>query len=195
MEPSPQLSVTQLLVAVRQGEQAAMERLFALVYDDLNRVAHRQLGSQRVGQTLNTVALVHETYLKLVDRAAIEPADRNHFFAIAARAMRQIVVDHARRAHAAKRGGKLQPLSADESLTIIDAESLRVDELATEILGVDAALTRLAEVDERLAKVVELRFFGDFDVAEVAEQLQVSPRTVKRDWRTARAFLLRELGG
>jgi RNA polymerase sigma factor (TIGR02999 family) len=194
MKPVGQPSVTQLLQAARHGEHAAMERLFALVYDDLCRVAHRQLGNRRAGQTLDTVALVHEAYLKLIDRAKVVPADRHHFFAIAARAMRQIVVDGARRAHAAKRGGKAAPLTAADALTAIDPRSLRIDDLAAEILALDAALTRLGAMDARLAKVVELRFFGDFDVEEVAEQLKVSPRTIKRDWRAARAFLLSELG-
>ncbi len=193
MDNANQDDVTLLLIAVRDGQKDALERFFDIVYDDLQRVARRRLGADRVGQTLNTVALVHETYIKLVDRAKALPEDRHHFFAIAAKAMRQIVVDNARRTHAAKRGGKERPVSSEDALTLIDASSLEINELATEILAIDQALDRLAAIDSRLAKVVELRFYGGLTVEEVATQLDVSDRTIKRDWRTARAFLLSEL--
>jgi RNA polymerase sigma factor (TIGR02999 family) len=178
--------ITELLSAVRRGDPNAMDRLFAIVYENLRHIAHRQLSGQQ-GRTLDTTTLVHETYLKLVDRSRCSPNDRRHFFAIASRAMRQIIVDHARTAHAAKRGGKAERVStgglANENLT----------GKWDDILGVDRALSRLSEVNDRLGRVVELRFFAGLSTDEVAELLEVSPRTVKRDWQAARAFLYREL--
>jgi RNA polymerase sigma factor (TIGR02999 family) len=162
-----------------------MDRLFAIVYENLRHLAHRQLSGQQ-GRSLDTTTLVHETYLKLVERSRCSPNDRRHFFAIAARAMRQIIVDHARSAQAAKRGGGAARVSTGglsiENVTDWD-----------EILGVDRALARLSEVSDRLGRVVELRFFAGLSTDEVAELLEVSPRTVKRDWQAARAFLYREL--
>ncbi len=186
--------ITELLTAARGGDQDAVDSLFAVVYEDLRAVAHRQLMPRQQGQTLNTTALVHETYLKLADRSRISPEDRQHFFATAARAMRQIIVDHARKAQASKRGGKQRRSLRTGWENLLADEHLRVAELAAEILGVDRALSRLSSLDERLGKVVELRFFGGFSVEEVAELLQVSARTVKRDWQAARAFLYQELG-
>lgn len=184
--------VTQLLVAVRNGEAGAMDRLFAAVYADLRDIAHRQLARTGRAATLNTTALVHETYLKLVDRSRVSPEDRRHFFRTAARAMRHILVDYARMKRAAKRGGADTPSGSPTD--VLDERSVDVEARATELLAIDRALRRLAEVDERLSRVVELRFFGGFPVEEVADLTDTSPRTVKRDWQIARAFLFRELG-
>jgi RNA polymerase sigma factor (TIGR02999 family) len=184
---------TRLLAAARGGDRDALGGLFTLVHEELRQIAHRQLGSRRANQTLGTTALVHEAYLKLVDRARISPEDRRHFLATAARAMRQIIVDYARTSRAQKRGGGDPRISLDDVEDAIDAESVDIEERASTILVVHEALGRLSMVDARLGQVVELRFFGGFSVNEVADMLQTSPRTVKRDWRLARAFLYREL--
>lgn len=178
--------ITQLLAAVRRGERDALERIFPLVYDELHAVARRQLNRRRSGETLNTTALVHEAYLKLVDQTRAEWQDRSHFMAVAAVAMRHILVDYARRRTAHKRGGHEQPVLLDEVTPSIEAR-------AEEILAIDEALTALAGLNDRLAKLVELRFFGGLTVEETAEVLGVSERTVKREWRKARAFLYRAL--
>jgi RNA polymerase sigma factor (TIGR02999 family) len=178
--------ITELLSAVRRGDRNAVDRLFSIVYENLRHIARRQQQGRR-GRTLDTTSLVHETYLKLVDRSRCSPNDRRHFFATAARAMRQIIVDDARRAHAAKRGGVARRTSTGALDRQQDFDNWE------EILDVDRALTRLGAVNERLSRVVELRFFGGFTTEEVAELLETSPRTVKRDWQTARAFLYREL--
>ena len=164
-----------------------MSRAFASAYDELRRVAHRQLRRLRPGQTLTTTALVHEAFVKLVpgSKAAV---DRTHFFALAARAMRQILVDYARARGARKRGGGQRPTTLDEA-------ALTVETLSEEMLGIDTALHRLESVDERLARVVECRFFGGMTEDEVAEALGVTARTVRRAGRKARAFLFRELQG
>jgi len=182
--------LTQLLAAVRQGDRGASDRLFAAVYEDLRRIAHRKLAGGP--QSLNTTALVHEVYLKLVDRSQIRPEDRQHFFATAARAMRQILIDHARTRQAQKRGGRDSESAPDRSDSV-DAAIPRATDRWAEILDVDSALVRLSHLNERLTRVVELRFFAGFSVEEAADILDVSPRTVKRDWQVARAFLYREL--
>ena len=155
------------------------------VYDMLRALAHRQLRKSG-GNTLNTTALVHEAWLKLMHGES-DFENRAHFFAVAATAMRQILVDHARRRHAQKRGGAAP--AAESALANVGAES-NVDEL----LAIDAILTKLEALDERLARVVEWRFFGGLDEAEIARALDVDVRTVRRDWRKARAFILGELG-
>lgn len=185
--------ITELLEAVRQGDRGATDRLFAVVYEDLRRLAHRKRAARPPAQTLNTTALVHEAYLKMVDRSRVRPEDRRHFFATAARAMRQILIDHARSHQAAKRGGKERPAPSERPEDAPDAVSKRATDRWAEILDVDTALARLSLLNERLTRVVELRFFAGFSVEEAAEILDISPRTVKRDWRTARAFLYREL--
>lgn len=173
--------ITALLAAFRDGDRGALDRLLPLVYTDLRERAHYQLARRRPGDTLSTTALVHETYLKLIGSAKQSYADRVHFFAVASRAMRQILVDYARRRTAAKRdGGRAVSL---------DAEMVADPQRAQELIALDEALAQLEQLDERLAKTVELRFFGGLSVEETAEALGVSPRTVKRDWRTARAFL------
>jgi RNA polymerase sigma factor (TIGR02999 family) len=176
--------ITQLLSAARQGDGDAADRLFALVYRELHRIAHRQLGSG--GESLRTTDLVHETYLKLAQGRSATPRDGGHFFAVAARAMRQILVDHSRRRQAQKRGAGLRP-------DLLDDEHLGADTRLEEILEVEAALSRLEALDPRLARLVELRFYAGLSVEETAASLGVSDRTVKRDWRRARAFLYREL--
>jgi RNA polymerase sigma factor (TIGR02999 family) len=174
--------VTRLLERLRNGDPGALDRVLPLVYDELRAMAHRQLTRGRPGQTLDTTALVHDAYLKLVDAKAAGWNDRRHFLAVAATAMRQIVVDHARRRGAQKRGGGVEPLLLDESRFGVDAR-------ATEILALDQALGRLSRLDERLTRLVELRFFAGLTVEETAGVLETSERTVKRDWQKARALL------
>jgi RNA polymerase sigma factor (TIGR02999 family) len=180
--------VTRLLVAARDGDRNALDALYPIVYQDLRGVAHRALSGGRPGDTLNTTALVHEAYIKLHSSAAFLPQDRRHFFAIAARAMRQIVVDHARGRAAEKRGGSLQRVD-------LDAATIAGDDSGRALLALEDALQKLGDLDERLARVVELRFFGGLTVEETAEVLDVDPRTVKRDWRKARAILYLTLEG
>ncbi len=164
-----------------------MDQLLPLVYGELHRLAHRRLAGRRPGQTLNTTALVHETYLKLIDRSRADWRDHNHFLAVAALAMRHILVDEARRWASKKRGGEVHKVPLEEGR--VGAESR-----ATEILAIHEALTSLAALDERLGKMVELRFFGGLTIEEAAEVLGVTDRTVKRDWRRARAYLMQVLG-
>jgi len=159
-----------------------MDRLVSLVYDELRTLAHRRLRVHRPGQTLNTTALVHEVYLELADRDGRSFNDHSHFLGAAATAMRYIVIDYARGKAAEKRGGNLQRLPLD------DAE-IPVADRAPELLALDEALSRLAGLDERLARLVELRFFGGLTVAETAATMETSERTVKRDWRKARVLL------
>jgi len=188
-----QHEVTGLLLAWRSGESDAADRLFEAVYDELRRVASRKLRSERAGHTLDTTALVHEAYFRLVDQTRTDWADRAQFFAIASRVMRRILVDHARRRHSAKRGGARVAVTlgaADEH----DAAVLTVgDERAETLLAVDAALTRLAARESRLAQVVEYRFFGGLTDAETAAVLGVTDRTVQRDWAKAKEWLYQEL--
>lgn len=184
----PREDVTELLAAARAGDSSAAERLFAAVYADLKRIARRQLGG--AGETLSPTALVHEAYLRLARPGALGQHDRTHFFAVAARAMRQILVDHARRKAADKRGGGIAAGELDEGRIAAGGETA-----AEDLLALDAALARLAAADERLARVVELRFFGGLELAEIADVVGVSERTLKRDWRRARAFLYREITG
>jgi RNA polymerase sigma factor (TIGR02999 family) len=184
--PAP---VTRLIAAVRAGETEAMDRLFEVVYEDLKRRAHAQLGGSP--RTLDTTALVHEAYLKLSGSGRPDWADAQHFFRVAARAMRQIVIDRARSRLTAKRGGGQAHLD-------LDRIEVGADSAAEQIVALDDALSRLSWQDPRLAAVVELRFFGGLTVEETARSLDVSERTVKRDWRLARAFLhgvLTEDGG
>lgn len=178
--------VTQLLAGIRTGDRGALDRLFMLVYEDLHSRAHRQLAQAYGAQTLSTTALVHETYLKL--SAAERPAwqDRRHFFGVAARAMRQIIVDQARRRLARKRGGRVQRLDISE----VDVP---IEERAEELLALDAAVERLEQENPRLAEVVNLRFYAGLSVEDAARAIDISERTVKRDWRLARAFLYGEL--
>jgi RNA polymerase sigma factor (TIGR02999 family) len=176
-----------VLTASRRGDAAACSQAFEAAYRELRRLARSQLRRLRPGQTLTTTALVHEAFLKLVE-SPVAPVDQNHFLALAARAMRQILVDYARQRASLKRGG-------DRRRTTFEAESIGVEVLADEMLAIDRALTRLATLDERLASVVEWRYFGGMTEGEVADALGVTERTVRRDWKKARAFLYRDLAG
>ena len=178
--------VTQLLQALAGGDERAVDRLLPLVYGDLRKRAHHQLRRHRPGDTLNTTSLVHEAYLKLADQTQLDWQNRAHFLAIAAKAMRYIIIDYARRQGAQKRGGDAEVLSLDEAAIPVQAR-------AAHLLDLDAALDDLAERDARMAQVVEYRFFGGLTINETAQALDVSPRTVKRDWRLARAVLARRL--
>lgn len=169
------------------GNGDALGEAFAASYSELRRLARGQLRRLRPGQTLTTRSLVHEAFVKLV-RAPVQPGDETHFFSLAARAMRQILVDYARRRCRGKRGGGARPAT-------LDGDAIPVDALADEMLGIDEALSRLESLDERLARVVEWRFFGGMTEEEVAAALGVTVRTVRRDWQKARAFLYRELAG
>ncbi|MEO5825432.1 MAG: sigma-70 family RNA polymerase sigma factor [Gemmatimonadales bacterium] len=183
-------AITDALGALRDGDAGALDQLMPLVYDQLRRMARRQLGAEPTGHTFGTTALVHEAYLKLVDQTRVQWQDRAHFFAIAAQAMRRILIDHARRHCAARRGGVDGAAPVPISL---DAAELSVMERAETLLAVDDALTRLALVDPRLARVVECRFFAGLTEQETAEALGLSVRTVARDWGLAKGWLYREL--
>ena len=165
----------------------ALSDAFEASYSELRRLARQQLRRLRPGQTLTTTALVHEAFVKLV-KGPVKAEDRNHFLALAARAMRQILVDYARRRSSGKRGGGLRP-------STLDGDAIPVEALADEMLGIDRALKRLETLDERLARMVEWRFFGGMTEDEVASAMGVTSRTVRRDWQKARAFLFRELAG
>jgi RNA polymerase sigma factor (TIGR02999 family) len=178
--------ITQLLASLHEGDPDALNALFPLVYADLRELARRQLRGAR--GTLNTTAVVHEAYLRFAGNEDVAPRDRGHFFALAARAMRQIVIDHARRHLAKKRGG-------GAPLAPLDDADLAVESQAGELIDLHAALERMEALDARLGRVVELRFFAGLSVEEAAEAMDVSPITVKRDWRKAKAFLYRELRG
>ncbi len=178
--------ITGLLRAWRAGDAGALDRLFPLVYDELRRIAHHQLSRERTGHTLDTAALVHEAYLKLVDQTRVQWADRSHFFAVAARAMRRVLVDYARRLRAEKRGGAPKRVSLTDVMLV-------AEERADTLVALDQALTELAGVDKRLCRVVECRFFGGLTEEETAEVLGVTARTVRRDWTKAKCWLHRAL--
>jgi RNA polymerase sigma factor (TIGR02999 family) len=181
-------SVTQLLLSFRGGDRGAFDRLVPLLYDDLRVIARRQLRRRSPGATLNTTGLVHEVYLKMADQDRLDARDRSHFLAISARAMRQVIADYARRRTAAKRGGPNDPLPLDEAPQLADGQ-------ARWLVEVDQALDRLGARNQRLAQVVECRFFAGYSEEETATALDVSLRTVQRDWMRARAWLKEELGG
>jgi RNA polymerase sigma factor (TIGR02999 family) len=178
--------VTRLLDALRGGDPGALDRLYPLVYTELRRAAAGLLRRERPGHTLQPTALVHEAYIKLADRAGADVRNRAHFFGVAARAMRQVLVDHARRRNAAKRGGGAVAVEVNSGLT---DRALPFDEL----LALDDALERLGQVSHRLRQVVEYRFFGGLSEEEVAEVLGVTVRTAQRDWAKARAWLYAEV--
>jgi RNA polymerase sigma factor (TIGR02999 family) len=188
MAPHPE--VIRPLIEAHGSRREAVDALMPVVYAELRVLAHHQLGRIRPDATLGTTALVHEAYVKLVDQSRATIRDRKHFFTVAALAMRQIVVDYARRCAAQKRGGGAAHALIEE----FDGSAVPVEAQASALVALDDALTRLSHLDERLARVVELRFFGGLSVEDVAETLEVSTATVKRDTRTARAFLVRELG-
>jgi RNA polymerase sigma factor (TIGR02999 family) len=185
-KPTP-TDVTRLLLDWSRGDRTALDRLMPLVYDQLRALADRSLCHERSGHTLQGTALVHEAYLKLVDQRQVRWQDRAHFFGVAAQLMRRILVDHARRHRAAKRG------SGERRLPLDEAEAAASQPPLVDWLALDGALDRLATLDERQARIVELRFFGGLTIEETAAVLQVSPATVKNDWSLARAWLYREL--
>ena len=174
--------VTRLLGELAEGDESAFEQLIPLVYQDLRLIAHRHMSGQNAGITLNTTALVHEAYLRLVDRSRVEWKDRDHFLAVYSVVMRNLLVDMARKRKAIKHGGGQQRVTFYEDVA-------RVDYQADQILAVDEALSRLSEVDERLGRVVECRFFAGLTEAETASALGTSDRTVQRDWVKAKALL------
>jgi RNA polymerase sigma factor (TIGR02999 family) len=179
--------VTQLLEDWSSGNQAAHDELMSLVYDDLRHLARRHMRGEGSGHTLQTTGLVHEAYLRLVDQKNVRWQSRAHFFGIAAQMMRRILVDQARARLRLKRGGGALRVSLDE------AEAVALEK-PTDLLALDEALVRLAEVDGRKSRIVELRFFGGLSIEETAEVLQVSPGTVMHDWTLAKAWLYRALG-
>lgn len=180
-------TVTQLLQEFQAGNQAAAERLWSEVYDTLRGVARRKLKDERGDHTLNTTALVHECYLKLVDQTQVQWQSRLHFFAMASRVMRNILIDYARRRTAQKRGGEAPHVPLEDV-------SVGGEQRSAELfLALDEALDKLEELDERLARVVEYRFFGSMQEKEIAELMDLSPRTIRRDWRKAKGWLSRAL--
>ena len=179
--------ITALLDDWSRGNHRALDQLLPLVYAELRRIARRQLRRERVGHTLQPTALVHEAYLRLVDQRQVDWRSRAHFFGVAAQVMRRILVDNARRHNANKRGDGVQCVSIDEAV-----EKTAPDEIS--VLALDDALGRLESVDRGLAQIVELRAFGGLTIEEAAHVLKVSASTAKREWRTAKAWLTRELG-
>jgi RNA polymerase sigma-70 factor (ECF subfamily) len=178
--------VTQLLINWGKGDEQALEQLMPLVYQELRRLAHRHLGRERDGHTLQTTALVHEAYMRLVDQKEVQWQNRAHFFAVAAQMMRRILVDYARARQYAKRGGGAQQVALDEAMVVSD-------ERAADVVALDEALNSLAEFDPRKSRMVELRFFGGLSIEETAEVLALSPGTVMREWTLAKAWLQREI--
>lgn len=186
MESSARARATALLESAGESDPVTLDRLLPLVYDEIRRLAHRQLVGEGPGHTLSTTGLVHEAYLRLVDNARVTRKGRAYFFGAAARAIRQVLVDHARRRRRIKRGGKAERIS-------LDATEIAIDRFADELIDLDRALNELKGLNPRHARVVECRFFAGLDVRETAETLDVSPRTVKYDWALARAWLYQRL--
>jgi RNA polymerase sigma-70 factor (ECF subfamily) len=178
--------VTQLLIAWSHGDQEALEKLIPLVYGELRRLARQYMKREPAGHTLQTTALIHEAYLRLIEQKGVKWQNRAHFFAISAQLMRRILVSMARARQAHKRGGAARQVSLDEALVISEGR-------AAELVALDEALTELAALDPRRGRVVELRYFGGLSVEETAEVLQVSPDTVMREWKRAKAWLYAEL--
>ena len=186
MRESPSQGVTRLLLAWRQGKQDALDQLIPIVYEELRQQAHRYLQREQRGHSLQTTALINETYLRLLDCNKIGWKNRAHFFAITAKMMRRILVDYARSRRSQKRGGGLEKTTLDEKLTFSIARN-------SDLVALDDALNALALIDERRSRVVELRFFGGLSIEETAEALGVCPDTVVRDWRLAKVWLAREV--
>ena len=189
MSRTPQISpheITQLLDEWSSGNQAALDKLYPLVYGELREMAHRFMRRERKGHTLQTTALINEAYLRLVDQKNVHWANRSHFFGISAKIMRRILVDHARRYAREKRGGAPQQVSLDEA-------ALVTKDRARELLQLNEALDSLAELDPRRSQVVELRYFGGLSNDEIAEVLKISANTVTRDWNMARAWIYQQL--
>jgi RNA polymerase sigma factor (TIGR02999 family) len=174
--------ITQLLMNWSQGDKAALDQLVPLVYPELRRLAKRQMNRENPAHTLQTSALINEAYLKLVDQQNVQWQNRAHFFAVAAQVMRHILVDHARTRNYAKRGGGASKLPLDEASALTERR-------AAELIALDDALRDLATLDERRSQIIELRFFGGLTLEETAEVMHISPSTVQREWRAARAWL------
>jgi len=185
---SRQQEVTQVLVRASNGDEVAAEALWSLIYEELRRIAHRQLQRERQGHTLSTTALVHEAYLRLIDHKKIDWKDRGHFYGLSARAMRNILVDYARRRNAQKRGGGRARVTLEEGMAFSEDQM-------EDLIALDSVLTRLSEMDPRLGQVIEYRYFAGLTAEETAEVLDVSLRTVQRDWIKARGWLYKELYG
>jgi RNA polymerase sigma factor (TIGR02999 family) len=185
MTPSPN-NVTQMLHDWSNGDREVVDKLIPVVYDELRRQAARYLRRERPGHTLQTTALIHEAYIRLIDQKNVRWQNRAHFYAISAQLMRRILVDHARSRQAAKRGGNDIKLPLEEAM-------VASDEREVDVVALDEALERLAVIDPQQSRVVELKFFSGLSVEETAEVLGVSPRTVKRDWNVAKAWLRREI--
>jgi RNA polymerase sigma factor (TIGR02999 family) len=183
--PPPQ-EVTQLLIAWSNGDRGALEKLMPLVYDELRRLARRYMNREPAGHTLQTTALVNEAYLRLIEQKEVKWQNRAHFFAISAQLMRRILVSMARARQADKRGGEARQVSLDEAMVFSE-------ERAAELVALDDAMNELAALDPRRSRVVELRYFGGLSVGETAEVLKVSPDTVMREWKRAKAWLYAEL--
>ncbi len=190
--PSSQATVTRLLNQVRAGEPGALNDLFPIVYDTLYELAHGQRRRWHGDYTLNTTALLHEAYLKLVDQSRVEWKSRSHFFAVSARAMRHILINYAQKRKTLKRGGDRQRVPLDEERERADAPLID-DQRLDDLLSLNEALTALGRLSERQVRVVECRFFGDMSIDETAAALDVSPATVKRDWALAQAWLFRHM--
>jgi RNA polymerase sigma factor (TIGR02999 family) len=178
--------ITNLLIDWNHGDESALDRLIPVVYDELRRLAGRCMSQEGPGHTLQSTAVVHEAYLKLFDQQRVQWQNRTQFFAVAAQLIRRILVDHARGANAAKRGGVARKLSLDENLGVFESRDL-------DLVALDDAMAALARFDPQQSRVIELRFFAGLTIEETAETLGVSPTTVKRDWITAKAWLFNEL--
>ncbi len=185
-DQEPNTTVTQLLASARSGDASALADVFPLIYDELRGLAQRQLQREPDGHTLSPTALVHEAYMRLIDYTRMEWTGRAHFMAVAATAMRRILVDYARGTRSVKRGGELRRVS-------IDSVELGTEDRADLLIAIDDALDRLKEVDARQAQVVECRFFGGMTEEETAEALGIGLRTAKRDWAKAKSWLHREI--
>ena len=190
--PPEAAEITGLLKAWRRGDSAALDRLTPLVYEQLHRMARRYMRTERAGHTLQATALVNEAFLRLVDAQDLDWTDRAHFFAVCARVMRRILVDAARSRAAIKRGGQANRAEHSSAINLDDLP-MPGTEISAQVCALDEALDVLAQLDPRRARVIELRFFGGLTVEEAGHVLQVSPQTVMRDWRLARAWLAREL--
>ena len=186
MDQSSSAEITGLLVDWGKGDKSALDRVIPIVYKELRRLAHRQMKRERVGDTFQTTALINEAYLRLIDYAQVRPRDRAHFFAIAAQAMRRILIEKARSRRLAKRGSGAQKISLDE---VADLSNER----AADLVALDEALNSLAVIDPRKAQIVELKYFGGMTIEETADVLEISTPTVERDWRLAKIWLHREI--
>ena len=178
--------ITALLQQIKQGDVAAESELMPLIYQQLRAIARKQMAHERPDHSLQATILVHDAFLQLVENSQIDWSDRAHFFALASRAMRRMLIDHARAAHAQKRPGARQKVELESGLVFVEGQ-------ATDLLALDEALARLAEWDPRQSRVVEMHFFGGLGFDEIAEVLSISDRTAKRDWAMARAWLYRQL--